>query len=87
MTVFTDRRNGIFREDEPITRSVGREEVVLDVAIKKEIYRSLDQFFDSDRSFYVTYDIPYKRGFCSTGIRATARRRSSNPSPEVCPDR
>ncbi|GGF82205.1 putative ATPase YjoB [Paenibacillus albidus] len=62
VTVFTDMRNGMSREDEPITRSVGREEVVLDAAIKKEIYRSLDQFFDADRSFYLTYDIPYKRG-------------------------
>ncbi|MBW4083496.1 ATP-binding protein [Paenibacillus sp. S150] len=67
VTVFTDRRNGIFREDEPITRSVGREDVVLEAGIKEEIYRSLDQFFDSDRSFYVTYDIPYKRGILLYG--------------------
>lgn len=87
VTVFTDRRNGISREDEPITRAVRREEVILDAGIKKEIYRSLDQFFDSDRSFYVTYDIPYKRGFCSTGIRATARPPWSNPLPEACRDR
>lgn len=67
VTVFTDRRNGIHREDEPITRSVGRDEVVLDAAIKKEIYRSLDQFFDADRSFYVKYEIPYKRGILLYG--------------------
>ncbi|UQZ35270.1 ATPase [Paenibacillus sp. PK3_47] len=67
VTVFTDRRNGIHREDEPITRSISREEVVLDAVIKKEIYRSLDQFFDADRSFYIKYEIPYKRGILLYG--------------------
>ncbi|MDF9845277.1 MULTISPECIES: AAA family ATPase [unclassified Paenibacillus] len=67
VTVFTDRRNGVCREDEPITRAASREEVVLDAAVKKEIYRSLDQFFDADRSFYVNYDIPYKRGILLYG--------------------
>ncbi len=67
ITVFTDRRHGLFREDEPITRRVGRDEVVLESSVKKEIYRSLDQFFAADRSFYNKYDIPYKRGILLYG--------------------
>lgn len=67
VTVFTDRRNGISREDEPITRAVRREDVVLDTELKEEIYRSLDRFFDSDRTFYRTYNIPYKRGILLYG--------------------
>lgn len=52
---------------ESITRSVGREDVVLSAQIKQDIFRSLDQFFEADRSFYRDYDIPYKRGILLYG--------------------
>ncbi|RXZ82979.1 ATP-binding protein [Paenibacillaceae bacterium] len=67
VTVFTDRRHGNHREDQPITRTVSRADVVMDETIKKEIYQALDQFFHSDRSFYRTYNIPYKRGILLYG--------------------
>jgi len=67
VTVFTDMREGVRREDEPIGRRVGRDDVVMDESIKKEIFRSLDQFFAGDRSFYERYDIPYKRGILLYG--------------------
>jgi len=67
VTVFTDTRHGISTDLEPITRGVGRDEVVLKSELKKEIFRSLDQFFAADRSFYRTYDIPYKRGILLYG--------------------
>lgn len=86
VTVFTDRRNGIFRDDEPITRSVGREEVVLDAGIKKEIYRSLDQFLIRTAASTSLTISRTSGAFCSTAIRATARLRSSNRSPEVYRD-
>ncbi len=67
VTVFTDTREGIRREDEPIARTAGREDVVMDASIKKEIFRSLDQFFDADRTFFERYQIPYKRGILLYG--------------------
>lgn len=67
VTVFTDTSHGIERRSEPVTRSVTRDEVVLAAKIKEEIYRSIDQFFESDRTFYRTYNIPYKRGILLYG--------------------
>ncbi|MEN1987783.1 MULTISPECIES: AAA family ATPase [Paenibacillus] len=67
VTVYTDARSGIHRQTESITRSVTREEVVLSEEIKQEIFRSLDQFFEADRTFYRKYDIPYKRGILLYG--------------------
>lgn len=67
VTVFTDTRNGLEREREPITRAIGRDEVVMEDALKTEIYRSIDQFFAQDRQFFLTYNIPYKRGILLYG--------------------
>ncbi|MGF9698461.1 MULTISPECIES: AAA family ATPase [Paenibacillus] len=67
VTVYTDARNGSERHVESITRSVGRDDVVLSAQIKQDIFRSLDQFFEADRSFYREYDIPYKRGILLYG--------------------
>ncbi|WP_157059980.1 ATP-binding protein [Saccharibacillus kuerlensis] len=67
ITVFTDTNNGIQRESEPITRAVSRDDVILPEPLKKEIYRSLDQFFASDRSFYRKHNLPFKRGILLYG--------------------
>ncbi|MEY8747107.1 AAA family ATPase [Bacillales bacterium AN1005] len=67
VTVYTDARSGSDRHSESITRSVTRDEVVLSPQIKQDIFRSLDQFFEADRSFYRDYDIPYKRGILLYG--------------------
>lgn len=67
ITVFTDTNNGIQRESEPITRAVSRDDVILPDPLKKEIYRSLDQFFESDRSFYRKHNLPFKRGILLYG--------------------
>ncbi|WP_051237132.1 AAA family ATPase [Paenibacillus pinihumi] len=67
VTVFTDTRHGINSELEPITRTIGRDEVILKPELKQEIFRSLDQFFAADRTFYRTYNIPYKRGILLYG--------------------
>lgn len=87
VTVFTDRRNGISREDEPITRAVRREEVILDAGIKK---RSTARSTSSSTATAASMSPMISRtsgGFCSTGIRATARPLWSNPLPEACRDR
>ncbi|MCO6062673.1 ATP-binding protein, partial [Pseudomonas sp. MOB-449] len=63
----TDGDGGISREQEAIVREVQRSQVIMNPLLKKEIYRSIDQFFHSDKSFYQTYDIPYKRGILLYG--------------------
>ena len=68
VTVYTDARNGSDRHVESITRSVGREDVVLSAHIKQDIFplaRSVLR--KADRSFYRDYDIPYKRGILLYG--------------------
>lgn len=65
--MFTDGDGGTSREQEAIVREVQRSQVIMNPLLKKEIYRSIDQFFHSDKSFYQTYDIPYKRGILLYG--------------------
>ncbi|GIP35369.1 AAA family ATPase [Paenibacillus sp. J2TS4] len=67
VTVFTDGRHGIETGLEPITRLVDREEVVMNPEWKKQIFRSIDQFFSEDRGFFQTFEIPYKRGILLYG--------------------
>ena len=62
VTVFTDTEEGMVRKEEPVTHAVDRSEVILEVELKEDIYQSLDQFFEKDRTFYQTYNIPYRRG-------------------------
>ncbi|MFE5321295.1 AAA family ATPase [Paenibacillus sp. NPDC056579] len=67
VSVFTDNRNGLERHREPVTRTVSRDEVIMNEALKEEIYRSIDEFFSRDRHFFETYRIPYKRGILLYG--------------------
>ncbi|MFC5471386.1 AAA family ATPase [Cohnella suwonensis] len=65
--VFTDTREGLSRTREKIAYGVSRDEVVLDEGLKKQIFRSIDEFFSNDRSFFQTYGVPYKRGILLYG--------------------
>lgn len=65
--VFTDTRDGLERTREPAARPVTRSDVFMDEELKTQIYRSLDEFFSKDRTFFQTYDIPYKRGILLYG--------------------
>jgi SpoVK/Ycf46/Vps4 family AAA+-type ATPase len=47
--------------------TVSRKDIIMNPMLKQEIYRSFDQFFAADRSFYQTYHIPYKRGILLYG--------------------
>ncbi|MFD0676026.1 MULTISPECIES: AAA family ATPase [unclassified Paenibacillus] len=67
VTVFTDGPHGTDKELSPITRMVDRAEVIMKNEVKQEIYRSIDQFFARDRSFFHEYQIPYKRGILLYG--------------------
>ncbi|WP_159888314.1 AAA family ATPase [Paenibacillus puerhi] len=67
VTVFTDTRDGMERQIEPITRAVEREDVIMNEELKTEIFRAIDQFFAGDRTFYQKYEVPYKRGILLYG--------------------
>lgn len=65
--MFVDANDGMERRRESPVRPVDRDDVLLDDTLKQEIYRSVDEFFSGDRSFYETYGIPYKRGILLYG--------------------
>ncbi|MFF2446969.1 AAA family ATPase [Neobacillus sp. NPDC058068] len=67
VTVFTDTEDGVETDIESITSLVRRDDVFLEETLKKEIYRSIDEFFTEGREFFKTYDIPYKRGILLYG--------------------
>ncbi|MGO4886208.1 ATP-binding protein [Anaerobacillus sp. MEB173] len=67
VTVFTDTEDGVDSKKEKITTMVTRDEVFLEENLKKEIYRSIDEFFSKSGSFFKTYNIPYKRGILLYG--------------------
>ncbi|QKS70005.1 ATP-binding protein [Paenalkalicoccus suaedae] len=67
MSMLIDTLNGVEERREQITTAVLREDVLLEAGLKEEIYRSIDQFFLEDGSFFKTYDIPYKRGILLYG--------------------
>ncbi|MBP3953562.1 AAA family ATPase [Bacillus sp. YZJH907-2] len=67
ITVFTDTEDGVEHSKEKITTLVNREQVFLEEKLKKEIYRSIDQFFNEDGYFFKKYNIPYKRGILLYG--------------------
>ncbi|MCR2804101.1 AAA family ATPase [Paenibacillus soyae] len=64
--VYSDTREGLERESlsaAPVTR----EDVFMDETLKTHIYRSVDEFFSEEASFFKTYNIPYKRGILLYG--------------------
>lgn len=67
VTIFTDGPHGMEKELAPITHMVDRVEVIMKEDVKRDIYRSIDQFFDEDRTFFKEYQLPYKRGILLYG--------------------
>ncbi|WP_413299588.1 ATP-binding protein [Bacillus sp. 1P10SD] len=67
VTVFTDTEEGVKTEIDSITTLVKREDVFLEDTMKREIYRSIDEFFSEEGQFFKLYDIPYKRGILLYG--------------------
>ncbi|MEO2075846.1 MAG: AAA family ATPase [Bacillus sp. (in: firmicutes)] len=67
VTVFTDTEEGVETEIDSITTMVKREDVFLEDTMKREIYRSIDEFFSEEGQFFKKYDIPYKRGILLYG--------------------
>ncbi|QHW35097.1 ATP-binding protein [Paenibacillus rhizovicinus] len=67
IVVFTDTKEGLEQNRESASAPVTRDEVFMDEELKTQIYRSIDEFFSEDRSFFQTYGIPYKRGILLYG--------------------
>ncbi|MBN2982563.1 AAA family ATPase [Cohnella algarum] len=67
IALFVDTRDGLERKHEPLSRAVSREDVVMEEALKRQIFRYIDEFFSEDKTFFQTYDIPYKRGILLYG--------------------
>lgn len=67
ITVLTDTEDGLERSKEEISVQIHRDDVLLDDDVKKEIFRSIDQFFSTSSTFFKTYQIPYKRGILLYG--------------------
>lgn len=67
INIIIDGPHGGSRKIVPITDIVSREEVLLDEDLKREIFRSVDQFFEDGGSFYKKYNIPYRRGILLFG--------------------
>ncbi|MBT2663389.1 ATP-binding protein [Bacillus sp. ISL-45] len=67
VTIYTDTDDGVETGKEKITNLVNRNEVFLEEKIKKEIYRSIDEFFSESKEFYTKYNIPFKRGILLYG--------------------
>ena len=62
VTFLVDTEDGVKRRNYGEHAVVSREEVMLDDTIKQDIFRSIDQFFTDDGSFFKDYGLPYKRG-------------------------
>lgn len=67
ITLLTDTDEGLERTKEEITEQIQREDVLLEAAMKRDIFRSIDEFFNDEGAFYKTYNIPYKRGILLYG--------------------
>ncbi|WP_219641025.1 AAA family ATPase [Cohnella sp. CFH 77786] len=67
IVVFTDTGDGLEQTREMLANTVTRGDVFLEEELKTQIYRSVDEFFSKDRSFFQTYGIPYKRGILLYG--------------------
>ncbi|MEI3606977.1 ATP-binding protein [Pseudogracilibacillus sp. SE30717A] len=67
ITVLTDTEEGLDRSKEEITDQIHRNDVLLADHVKRDIFRSIDEFFSKSGSFFKTYNIPYKRGILLYG--------------------
>lgn len=65
--IYIDTEDGVELKRERIEQSISRDDVILNPEIKKEIFRSIDQFFLNDGAFFKSNHLPYKRGILLYG--------------------
>ncbi|WP_313893827.1 ATP-binding protein [Psychrobacillus sp.] len=67
ITYLVDTENGPQRRNYGEQAVVNRDDVFLEHSIKKDIFRSIDEFFKEDGYFFKNYGLPYKRGILLYG--------------------
>ena len=67
ITFLVDTEEGVRRRNFSTHAIIERSEVILDELIKRDIFRSIDEFFKEDGQFFREYGIPYKRGILLYG--------------------
>lgn len=67
ITYLVDTESGVEKKTFDVDQSIQREDVLLDVQIKNDIFRTIDEFFMNDGAFYKQYNLPYKRGILLYG--------------------
>lgn len=67
ITFLVDTDDGVRRRNFSTQSIIERSEVILEEAVKKDIFRSIDEFFKEDGQFFRNYGIPYKRGILLYG--------------------
>lgn len=67
VTYLVDTENGVQRRNYGEQATVSREDVFLAEHIKRDIFRSIDEFFKADGRFFKDYGLPYKRGILLYG--------------------
>lgn len=67
ITFLVDTDDGVRRRNFSTHAIIERSDVILDEAVKKDIFRSIDEFFKEDGQFFKSYGIPYKRGILLYG--------------------
>ncbi len=67
LILFSDTRDGLEQERMDPEGKVSRDDVFMEESLKTQIYRSVDEFFTNEGSFFRDYGIPYKRGILLYG--------------------
>lgn len=67
ITFLVDTEDGVKRRNYGEMAIVNRDEVILEAGVKKDIFRSIDEFFREDGVFFKDYGVPYKRGILLYG--------------------
>ncbi|HSJ36616.1 MAG TPA: ATP-binding protein [Planococcus sp. (in: firmicutes)] len=67
ITFLVDTEEGVRRRNFSTHAIIERSEVILDESVKRDIFRSIDEFFREDGQFFRDYGIPYKRGILLYG--------------------
>lgn len=67
ITFLVDTEDGVRRRNFSTQAIIERSEVMLEESVKKDIFRSIDEFFKDDGHFFKNYGIPYKRGILLYG--------------------
>ncbi|WP_165442630.1 AAA family ATPase [Kurthia gibsonii] len=67
VSYLVDTDDGLRRSNLGEYGDISRKDVFLDEQLKRNIFRSIDEFFKDDGQFYKHYNIPYKRGILLYG--------------------